>query len=146
MIRIQNLTLRFGERALFDKISFTITEGEKLAVTGRNGSGKSTLIKVLSGVISPDEGFIEKPKKLTVGYLRQELPEDEGRSVKDEVLASMEEIESLKTTLQECEDLLHKPDLDHDVMIRAVETMSEVQHRLEYLNADKLDEKIKKLS
>lgn len=145
MIRIQNLTLRFGERALFDKISFTITEGEKLAVTGRNGSGKSTLIKVLSGVIPPDEGFIEKPKKLTVGYLRQELPEDEGRSVKDEVLSSMKEIESLKTSLQECEDLLHKPDLDHDEMIRAVEEMSELQHRLEYLNADKLEGEIEKI-
>jgi len=145
LIRVQNLSLHYGERSLFDDVSFTITAGEKLAITGRNGSGKSTLFKILTGEIRPDTGVIEKPKELTVGTLRQELPPDEGRSVREEVMRAIEEIHQLQTVLHELEQTLSSPELAEKAMIEAVERMHEVHERLNYLNADKIEGEVEKI-
>ncbi len=145
MIRVQNLTLNYGERSLFDDVSFTVTQGEKLAITGRNGSGKSTLFKILTGQIRPDTGTIEKPKEITVGTLKQELPGDEGRSVKDEVLHAMEDLRNLQLELTQLEEQLSDPNTSEQKMMNCVERLHDVHHRLEYLNADKIEGEIEKI-
>ncbi len=145
MIRVQNLTINYGERYLFDDISFTVTQGERLAITGRNGCGKSTLFKVLTEQIRPDKGLVEKPKDITVGTLRQELPPDLGNTIKQEVLHSLEELKGLNDELHHLEQLLSDPSLDEKRMMSAVERMHDVHHRLDYLNADKIEGEIEKI-
>ncbi|MCC6816874.1 MAG: ABC-F family ATP-binding cassette domain-containing protein [Saprospiraceae bacterium] len=145
MIRVQGLTLNYGERYLFDNISFTVTKGEKLGITGRNGCGKSTLFKILTEQIKPDKGIIERPKEVTIGTLKQELPSDNGNSIKDEVLNSLEDLKSLNDELHNLEQLLSDPKTDEKKMMIAVERMHDIHHRLDYLNADKIEGEIEKI-
>lgn len=84
MINIQNLVLEFGSQTIFDSISFSLLNSEKAGLVGRNGSGKSTLLKVISGLIAPDSGTINKQKGLTIAYLPQEIVLSSTKSVFDE--------------------------------------------------------------
>ncbi|MGB0034545.1 MAG: ATP-binding cassette domain-containing protein [Candidatus Acidiferrales bacterium] len=70
MLSVNNISMRFGGRVLFDEVSCTFFEGRRYAITGPNGAGKSTLMKILSGEIEPSKGSVTRPKKL--GILRQD--------------------------------------------------------------------------
>ncbi|MEO7079877.1 MAG: ATP-binding cassette domain-containing protein, partial [Flavobacteriales bacterium] len=76
MISVNNLLLHFGERPMFDNISFFIGNDDRIGLVGRNGAGKSTLLKILAGQQHFDKGNIGKPKELTMGYLPQEMAHD----------------------------------------------------------------------
>ncbi|MBK9630746.1 MAG: ABC-F family ATP-binding cassette domain-containing protein [Saprospiraceae bacterium] len=145
MLRIQNLHLGFGERPIFDDISMVVTAGEKLALTGRNGAGKSTLFKVLTGEMRPDTGVIEKPKSMTLAFLKQELPQDYGRTVMEEIKNSLVVITQLQNELIDIEHKLSDHLLDHDIMSDLIDRMTTIQHQLEYLNADKIEGEIERI-
>ena len=70
MISVNNLSMRFGGRFLFEDVTTTFLEGRRYAVTGPNGSGKSTFMKILAGEIEPSSGSVTRPKR--VGILRQD--------------------------------------------------------------------------
>lgn len=73
MITVQGLTLHFGQRPMFDGVSFYIGSEDRIGLVGRNGAGKSTLLKILAGKQAYDTGAIGKPRELTLGYLPQEM-------------------------------------------------------------------------
>ncbi|MGD1211633.1 MAG: ATP-binding cassette domain-containing protein [Candidatus Acidiferrales bacterium] len=70
MLSINNITMRFGARILFEDVTCTFLAGRRYAITGPNGAGKSTLMKILTGEIEPTKGSVTRPKKL--GVLRQD--------------------------------------------------------------------------
>src|ERR1700737_2140421 len=70
MIAVNNITMRFGPRVLFEDVTCTFMAGRRYAVTGPNGAGKSTFMKILTGDLDPAKGSITRPKKL--GVLRQD--------------------------------------------------------------------------
>jgi ATP-binding cassette, subfamily F, member 3 len=74
MITIDNLTVRLGGRAILQDASATIPPSARIGLIGRNGAGKSTLMKALIGLIEPDQGAIEMPRRARVGYIAQEAP------------------------------------------------------------------------
>ena len=76
MITVQGLRLHFGDRPLFDDVSFFIGSDDRIGLVGRNGAGKTTLLKVLAGQLRPDKGTIGAPKELTLGYLPQQMEHD----------------------------------------------------------------------
>src|SRR5204863_8966845 len=76
MITVQGLVLHFGQRPMFDDVSFFIGSDDRIGLVGRNGAGKSTLLKILAGQQHYDKGVIGKPKELTMGYLPQEMAHD----------------------------------------------------------------------
>lgn len=71
MISVANLTKAYGLQVVFDNISFTVGDGERLGVVGRNGSGKTTLLRLMVGQEEPDSGQISLPRNYSVGYLSQ---------------------------------------------------------------------------
>lgn len=73
MINIEDISVSFGGKTLFDEASFSISYGEKIGLIGRNGTGKSTFLKVLLGSVSPDSGTIDIPSYYTIGYLEQHI-------------------------------------------------------------------------
>lgn len=73
-LQIENLTKSYGDRILFDSITFGVNEGDKIGVIAKNGTGKSTLLKIISGKESPDDGKIIYRNDLRVGILDQ-MPE-----------------------------------------------------------------------
>lgn len=73
MITAQNLSKSYGLHTLFEKISFSISEGERVGLVGRNGEGKTTLLRILMGEEAPDEGTVSVPRNYRIGYLTQHL-------------------------------------------------------------------------
>ncbi len=67
--------------------SFQLNPGEKVGLVGPNGAGKTTLFRMVVGEETPDEGAVSVPRKLTIGYFRQDVEEMQGRSVLDEAIA-----------------------------------------------------------
>lgn len=81
LLTIENLTHSFSERKIFDNTSFYLEEGEKVGIIGINGTGKSTLLKILAGLITPDEGKVTMANKVIVEMLSQQPYFEEGETV-----------------------------------------------------------------
>lgn len=145
MVRFQNVSLFFGERVLFDQISFTLSAGEKLAVCGRNGTGKSTLFKLMLKELMPDGGSIEYIGNVSIGILKQELPPDRGLALFDEVKSSFADISTLKEEYDQLEYKISHAHTDTDDLMDMIHRMEEIRVRLEHLDIDKLDGKIEKV-
>jgi len=105
MLGINKLILQLNDRMLFNGISFLVSPSEKLGLVGSNGAGKSTLLKTIAGEAKVDSGDISKPKDFAVGYLPQELPLHDGKTVWQEAETSLGEIKQLQAAI---DDLNHQ--------------------------------------
>ncbi len=101
MLSVENLTVRFGDRPLFDSISFRLAEGHRVAIAGRNGMGKSTLFRVLTGEQAPERGKVDLDKGRRVGYLPQDIkPPETDRTAVEEVLEALREVKALEAEVE----------------------------------------------
>jgi ATPase subunit of ABC transporter with duplicated ATPase domains len=87
VIAFSNVNKQYGRQILFVDASFQINPGEKVGLVGPNGAGKTTLFRMITGEEAPDDGDVTVPRKLTIGYFRQDVEEMSGRSVLDEAIA-----------------------------------------------------------
>lgn len=87
ILNVENLTHGFGDRAIFENVSFRLLKGEHIGLIGANGEGKSTFMNIINGKLMPDEGKIEWAKNVRVGYLNQHAALEKGMTVRD-VLSS----------------------------------------------------------
>src|SRR3979409_2695291 len=104
MISVDNVSMRFGPRILFEDVTCTFLDGRRYAISGPNGAGKSTLMKILTGELEPTKGSIPRPKKL--GILRQDqFAFDEFRVIDTVIMGNA----PLWKALQERDALYAKP-------------------------------------
>ena len=87
MISFNRINKQYGKQILFVDASFQLNPGEKVGLVGPNGAGKTTIFRMITGEEAPDEGEVTVPRKITIGYFRQDVEEMEGRSVLDEAIA-----------------------------------------------------------
>ena len=87
ILNVENLSHGFGDRAIFENVSFRLLKGEHIGLIGANGEGKSTFMNIITGKLMPDEGKIEWAKNVRVGYLDQHTYLEKGMTIKD-VLSS----------------------------------------------------------
>lgn len=87
ILNVENLSHGFGDRAIFENVSFRLLKGEHIGLIGANGEGKSTFMNIITGRLMPDEGKIEWAKNVRVGYLDQHTYLEKGMTIKD-VLSS----------------------------------------------------------
>ncbi|RMG21768.1 MAG: ABC transporter ATP-binding protein, partial [Bacteroidetes bacterium] len=104
-LSVEKISRRYGEKLLFEDISFGLDQGQKVALVGINGCGKSSLLKILAGVEGPDEGKLSMRKGIRLGYLPQEPALPESRTVAEVVFNA--DVPALKL-LKEYEQLLQK--------------------------------------
>jgi len=104
MIAFSRITKQYGRQILFVDASFQLNPGERVGLVGPNGSGKTTLFRMIVGEESPDEGDVSVPKRVTIGYFRQDVEDMAGRSVLDETIAGCGRVGTLH---HELEDLQH---------------------------------------
>jgi ATPase subunit of ABC transporter with duplicated ATPase domains len=109
MISFSKVSKQYGKQVLFVDASFQLNPGEKIGLVGPNGSGKTTLFRMISGEEVPDEGDVSVPKKLTVGYFRQDVEEMSGRSVLDEAIAGSGRVGNLHHELEQLQQALEDP-------------------------------------
>ncbi|HEX8253659.1 MAG TPA: ABC-F family ATP-binding cassette domain-containing protein [Thermoanaerobaculia bacterium] len=131
MISFANVSKQYGKQLLFVEASFQLNPGEKAGLVGPNGAGKSTLFRMLMGEESPDDGVVNVPKKISIGYFRQEVDEMSGRSVLDEAIAGSGRLGDLHHELIELEQAIGDPDRpDYDKVLERFGTVQEeYQHQ-----------------
>jgi ATP-binding cassette subfamily F protein 3 len=120
MIQLSELTKSFGDRVLFDHVTWQITDRERVGLCGPNGAGKTTLLKMMAGLDEPDSGAILKPSTLTVGYLPQDGLSHAGRSLFDEAASAFEALLAVKAEMHALEERLGDPaipEAEHDEML-----------------------------
>src|SRR5262245_8679146 len=109
MIAIHRLTKQYGKQLLFVDASFQLNPGEKVGLVGPNGSGKTTLFRLITGEEAPDDGEVSIPKRLTIGYFRQDVEEMSGRSVLDEAIAGSGRVGDLHHELESLQRAMAEP-------------------------------------
>ncbi len=109
MISFANVSKQYGKQVLFVEASFQLNPGEKAGLVGPNGAGKSTLFRMITGEESADDGVVNVPKKLAIGYFKQEVDEMSGRPVLDEAIAGSGRLGDLHHELIELEHAMGDP-------------------------------------
>src|SRR4030088_1865504 len=132
MISFSNVSKQYGKQLIFVDASFQLNPGEKVGLVGPNGAGKTTLFRMVVGEESPDEGDVSVPKKLSIGYFRQDVEEMSGRSVLDEAIAGRGRRGDLHHELEALQHDMSDPSKADD-MDRILERFGEVQEEYEHL-------------
>ena len=138
MISFSNINKQYGRQLVFVDASFQLNPGEKAGLVGPNGSGKTTLFRMVVGEEEPDEGEVSVPKKMTVGYFRQDVEEMRGRTVLDEAIAGSGRAGALHHELEELHRAMEDPERAHE-MDTILERFGEVQEEYEHLGGYTLE-------
>ena len=110
MISLSRVNKQYGRQLLFVDASFQLNSGEKVGLVGPNGAGKTTLFRMIVGEESADDGEVSVPKKLTIGYFRQDVEEMSGRSVIDEAIAGSGRLGNLHHELEALQHAMSDPE------------------------------------
>jgi ATPase subunit of ABC transporter with duplicated ATPase domains len=138
MISFSNINKQYGKQLLFVDASFQLNPGEKVGLGGPNGAGKTALFRMVVGEETPDEGAVSVPKKLTIGYFRQDVEEMQGRSVLDEAIAGSGRVGDLHHELEALQREMSDPDKADD-MDRILDRFGHVQEEYEHLGGYALE-------
>ena len=138
MITFSRVNKQYGRQVLFVDASFQLNPGEKVGLVGPNGAGKTTVFRMIVGEESPDEGEVSVPKKLTVGYFRQDVEEMSGRSTLDEAIAGSGRVGDLHHELEALQHAMADPARLGD-MDTIVARFGEVQEEYEHLGGYALE-------
>ena len=130
MINFVDVSKQYGKQVLFVEGSLQLNPGEKVGLVGPNGAGKTTVFRMIVGEEGPDEGEVTVPKRLSIGYYRQDMGEMSGRSVLDEAIAGSGDLGDLHHELKDLEHALADPE-QADRMEQILERFGHVQEAYE---------------
>src|SRR4051794_15415737 len=138
MISFSGINKQYGKQLIFVDASFQLNPGEKMGLVGPNGAGKTTLFRMIVGEEGPDEGDVSVPRKLTIGYFRQDVEEMSGRSVLDEAIAGSGRLGDLHHELEALQHAMADPDRADD-MDKILERFGHVQEEYDHLGGYALE-------
>jgi ATPase subunit of ABC transporter with duplicated ATPase domains len=138
MISFASIHKQYGKQLVFVDASFQLNPGEKVGLVGPNGSGKTTLFRMIVGEEAPDEGEVSVPRKLTIGYFRQDVEEMQGRSALDEAIAGSGRLGDLHHELEALHRSMEDP-AQAAGMDRILERFGHVQEEYEHLGGYSLE-------
>jgi ATP-binding cassette subfamily F protein uup len=140
-LTVENLTKSYGEKLLFENISFGIDKGQKVALIARNGTGKTTLLNIIAGLESPDSGKVICRNDIVLNYLNQNPGFDEEQKVIDTLLDSGNKaIQAVKTYEAILENIHHKGET-----IESTKKLNDIMLEIDRLNAWDIEAKIKEV-
>lgn len=130
MISANNISVYFGGQELFDDVSFMVNKGDRIGLVGKNGAGKSTLLRILSGEQKANEGSISTPNESTIGYLRQDLEFEEGRTVQEEAEQAFQEIKKLEQQITAVNlEMSERTDYESDGYMQLITDLNDLNER-----------------
>jgi ATPase subunit of ABC transporter with duplicated ATPase domains len=138
MISFSKISKQYGKQILFVDASFQLNPGEKCGLVGPNGSGKTTLFRMIVGEENVDDGEVSVPKKLTVGYFRQDIEEMAGRPVIDEAIAGSGRLGDLHHELNDLQNAMSDPARAEE-MDAVLARFGEVQEEYDHLGGYALE-------
>ncbi|MGB5821711.1 MAG: ABC-F family ATP-binding cassette domain-containing protein [Saonia sp.] len=134
MLNIHNLSVAFGGEYLFQEISFRLNSGDRTGLIGKNGAGKSTLLKLLSKEMPLDSGTIASEKNMKIGFLRQDIDFEQGRTVMEEAHQAFVEIKQLELQLEQInQQLAERTDYESESYNQLIIDLNDITHHYEIL-------------
>ncbi len=134
MLNIHNLSVSFGGTYLFEEITFRLGAGDRVGLVGKNGAGKSTMLKILARDLAPDSGSIATEKEVRIGFLRQDIDFEAGRTVLEEAYEAFGDIREVEARLERInEQLATRTDYESEAYAQLIEDLSDYTHRYEIL-------------
>ncbi len=134
MLNIHNLSVSFGGEYLFQEIAFRLNSGDRVGLIGKNGAGKSTLLKLLSKDMPLDSGVIASEKDIKIGFLRQDIDFEQGRTILDEAYQAFEELQGLEKRLEDINtQLAESTDYESEAYHQLMVDLNDVSHHYEIL-------------
>ena len=128
------MSVSFGGTYLFEEVTFRLGSGDRVGLVGKNGAGKSTMLKILAGDFKPDSGVIATEKEVKMGFLRQDIDFEQGRTVLEEAYQAFEEIKRAELKLDELNhQLVTRTDYESDEYLKIIEELSDVTHHYDVL-------------
>ena len=134
MLSVQNMTVSFGGETLFSDISFRLAAGDRVGLVGKNGAGKSTLLHLIAKDQEPTSGSISKEKDIRLGFLRQDIDFEKGRTVLEEAYQAFEEIKQLEAQMEQInEALVTRTDYETDSYNDLIIALNDTTERYELI-------------
>lgn len=128
ILNVEHLTHGFGDRAIFQDVSFRLLKGEHIGLIGANGEGKSTFMNIITGTLQPDEGKVEWAKRVRVGYLDQHTVLDKGMTIRDVLKGAFAFLFQMEEQMNEICDKMGEA--DEETMASMMEELGTIQDLL----------------
>jgi ATP-binding cassette, subfamily F, member 3 len=146
MVTVHNLSVIYGDRALFDGISFFVSEKDRIGLTGKNGAGKSTLMKTIAGISNATSGLVSIPKGKKVGYLPQQMKHNENVSILEEATSAFAELNRFQARLEEINvELNERTDYESDGYMKIIQELTELNDRVTMMDGDSSQERAERV-
>ncbi len=136
---MHNVRKKLGEKLVLDNVTMSFFEGAKIGVVGPNGAGKSTMLKLMAGLLQPDNGDVFLKKEATVGILLQEPPLTEGKTVMENIEEAVADTKAMVDRFNEIGMEMADPDADFDALM---EEMGNLQAELDHRQAWDLESQL----
>ena len=144
ILNVEHLTHGFGDRAIFDDVSFRLLKGEHIGLVGANGEGKSTFMNIITGKLMPDAGNIEWAKNVKAGYLDQHAVLKEGMTIRDVLASAFDDLFDMERRMNEICDAMG--DADEKQLEEYMEELGTIQDLLTNHDFYLIDSKIEEVS
>lgn len=144
ILNVKNLSHGFGDRAIFDDVSFRLLKGEHIGLIGANGEGKSTFMNIITGKLQPDFGNIEWSKRVRVGYLDQHTVLKAGNSVRDTLKTAFQYLFDIETEINEIYGKMGE--VDEEELNRLMEEVGTLQDILTHNDFYTIDAKVEEIA
>lgn len=134
MLNAHDITVSFSGEELFSGITFKLNSGDRVGLVGKNGAGKSTLLKIVAGDQEYDRGSMAFEKNISLGFLRQDIDFEEGRTVLEEAYQAFKEIKSIEKKLEEVNlQLAERTDYESEYYHNLMHDLDDLSHRYELI-------------
>ena len=144
IITVEHLSHGFGDRAIFNDVSFRLLKGEHIGLIGANGEGKSTFMNIITGTLQPDEGKIEWSKHAKVGYLDQHTKLEKGMTINDVLSSAFDSLFEMEARMNEICDAM--AEADPDAMEEMLEELGVIQDILTNRDFYLIDSKVEEVA
>lgn len=145
MISIQNLSVEFSSKSLFDNVSYVINKKDRIALVGKNGVGKSTMLKIIAGLQSPTSGVVSVANDIVIGYLPQQMVLSDSRTLIEETRLAFENINRLKQQLDDVNlELQQRTDYDSDGYKALIDKMTHLTEYVAMLGSENCEAEMEK--
>lgn len=144
ILNVEHLSHGFGDRAIFEDVSFRLLKGEHIGLVGANGEGKSTFMNIITGRLMPDEGKIEWAKKVRVGYLDQHTALEKGMTIGSVLSSAFDFLYDMENEMNDIYARLG--DVDEDEMNKLMEEAGTIQDMLTMHDFYMIDAKVEEVA
>lgn len=146
MILVQNLGLHFAGSYLFENVNFRINKNDRIGLAGKNGAGKSTLLKILAGEQPSTEGNVEKEGEVRIGFLKQDLDFEKGRTVWEEAMQAFKELNKINKKIDDINhELATRTDYESEEYHKLIHDLTDLTERFSHLGGYNIDGEIEKI-